>query len=164
MNKIQLHIGDIVKGRVKSTNKKSAQIELGELTATLPSTEYSWGKDCNLKQVINTGDAISAIVIILNSDDIVVSVKRLQKNPWNEVESNYEIGQKVNGRVNNITSFGAFVELEDGLMGLLHKSQMSAYGNIEPSSLLLEGQEICVEIISIESDKRKMSFSIKYQL
>ena len=78
MEKIQLHIGDIVIGRVKSLNKNYAQIELGEFVATLPSIEYSWLKDCNIKSVLNAGDVITAVVIIIDSDKVVVSVKRLK--------------------------------------------------------------------------------------
>lgn len=164
MVKIQLHIGDIVKGRIKSLNKKYAQIELGELIATLPSTEYFWNKDCNIKKVLSVGDVITAVVIIIDFDKVVVSLKRLNKNPWNDVDSNYVIGQKVKGHVNRIVSFGAFVELEDGLQGLLHKSEMSYDGKSDPSLILTENQEIEVEIMSIESNKKRISFSIKYQL
>ena len=164
MVKIQIHIGDIVKGRVKTLAKNYALIELGELIATLPSTEYSWNKDCNIKKVLSVGDVITAVVIIIDSYIVVVSVKRLNKNPWSEVDSNYVIGQKVKGNVNNIVSFGAFVELEDGLQGLLHKNEMSLDGKSEPSSILTENQEIEVEVISIESDKKRISFSLKYQL
>ena len=137
---------------------------MGEVVATLPSIEYSWLKDCNIKSVLNAGDVITAVVIIIDSDKVVVSVKRLKKNPWIDVDSNYVIGQKVKGTVNKIVSFGAFVLLEDGIQGLLHKSEMSTDGQSEPSSILAENQEIEVEVISIESDKKRMSFSIKYQL
>lgn len=75
MEKIQLHIGNIVKGRVKSLNKNYALIEMEELIATLPSTEYSWNKDCNLKNVLSVGDVITAVVIIIDSDDVVVSIR-----------------------------------------------------------------------------------------
>lgn len=164
MVKIQIHIGDIVKGRVKTLNKNYALIELGELIATLPSIEYSWNKYCNIRNVLSIGDVITAVVIIIDSGKVVVSVKRLNKNPWNDVDSNYVIGQRVKGNVNKIVSFGAFVELEDGVQGLLHKSEMSSDGKSDPSSILTENQEIEVEIMSIESDKKRISFSIKYQL
>lgn len=164
MEKIQLHIGDIVKGRVKSLNKNYALIEMGELIATLPSPEYSWNKGCNLKNVLSVGDVITAVVIIIDSNEVVVSIKRLKKNPWDDVNSYYKIGQKVKGHVINIVSFGAFIELEDGIQGLLHKSEMSVEGKSNPSSILTENQEIEGEVISIESDKKRISFSIKYQL
>ncbi len=164
MVKIQIHIGDIVKGRVKTLAKNYALIELGELIATLPSTEYSWNKDCNIKKVLSVGEIITAVVIIIDSDEVVLSMKRLKKNPWNNVDSNYVIGQRVKGNVNKIVSFGVFVELEDGLLGLLHKSEMSADGKSDPSSILTENQEIEVEVMSIEPDKKRISFSIKYQL
>lgn len=162
MEKVQLHIGDIVKGKVKFLKKNYAHIEMGEIIATLPSTEYSWNKGCNLKNVLSVGDVITTVVIIIDSDDVVVSVKRLKKNPWDDVDSNYEIGQKVKGQVINIVRFGAFIELEDGILGVLHKSEMSADGKSNPESILTENQEIEVEVISIESDKKRISFSIKY--
>lgn len=164
MVKIHIHIGDIVKGRVKALTKNYALIELGELIAILPSIEYSWNKDCNIKNVLSVGDVITAVVIIIDYDKVVVSVKRLNKNPWNDIDLNYVIGQKVKGNVNKIVSFGAFVELKDGVQGLLHKSEMSSDGKSDPSSILTENQEIEVEVMSIESDKKRISFSIKYQL
>lgn len=164
MIKIQLHIGDIVKGKIKTLTKNYALIELGELIATLPFSEFSWHKDCNLKNILKVGDLITAAVIIIDSNNVVISVKRLIKNPWTDIESNYIIGQKVKGNVNKIVSFGAFIKLEDGLVGLLHKSEMSVDGKSDPSAVLLINQEIEVEITSIESDKKRISFSTKYRL
>lgn len=164
MIKIQLHIGDIVKGKIKTLTKNYALIELGELIATLPSSEFSWHKDCNLKNILKVGDLITAAVIIIDSSNVVISVKRLIKNPWADIESNYIIGQKVKGNVNKIVSFGAFIKLEDGLVGLLHKSEMSVDGKSDPSAVLSINQEIEAEIMSIESDKKRISFSTKYRL
>lgn len=164
MIKIQLHIGDIVKGKIKTLTKNYALIELGELIATLPSSEFSWHKDCNLKNILKVGDLITATVIIIDSNNVVISVKRLIKNPWTDIESNYIIGQKVKGKVNKIVSFGAFIKLEDGLVGLLHKSEMSVDGKSDPSAVLSINQEIEAEITSIESDKKRISFSTKYRL
>lgn len=163
MDIVQLQIGDIVKGVVKDTHKDHALISLGSVIAILPSTEYSWHKDCNIKNVMAKGDEITAVVIILSGENVVLSIKRLRKNPWKDVKANYIIGQKVKGKVINILGFGAFIELEDGLQGLLHKSEISADGDMEPSSLLIENQEIEVEIISIEANRKRMAFSIKYQ-
>lgn len=164
MEKIQLNIGDIVKGKIKSLTKKYALIELGDFIATLPSTEYSWHKDCNLKKVLNVGDILTAVVIIIDLYNVAVSVKRLRKNPWEEIDSKYVIGQKVKGIVNKIVSFGAFIELEDGIVGLLHKSEMSYDGKSDPSAILTTNQDIEVEIMTIESDKKRISFSTKFQL
>lgn len=163
MDIVQLQIGDIVKGVVKDARKDHALISLGSVVAILPSTEYSWHKDCNIKKVMNVGDEISAVVVILSDKNVVLSIKRLKKNPWKEVETSYGIGQKVKGKVINVLSFGAFIELEDGLQGLLYKSEISAREDVEPSSILSENQEIEVEIISIESERKRMAFSIKYQ-
>lgn len=160
---VQLQIGDIVKGVVKDAHKDYALISLGSVVAILPSTEYSWHKDCNIKKVMKVGDEISAVVVILSDKNVVLSIKRLKKNPWKEVETSYGIGQKVKGKVINVLSFGAFIELKDGLQGLLHKSEISAGGDVELSSILSEDKEIEVEIISIEAARKRMAFSIKYQ-
>ena len=161
MEKIQLQIGDIVQGVVKDTRKNYALISLGDVKAVIPSTEYSWHKDCNIKNVMKVGDKINAVVINLSNHDVVLSIKRLKKNPWNDVNNNYSIGQRVKGKVNKVVSFGAFIELSDGVQGLLHKSEMSADGKLEPTSVLIENQEIEVDIVSIEADKKRMAFSIK---
>lgn len=164
MNKVQLQIGDIVKGIVTETCKSYAQISLGDIDAILPSTEYSWNKSVNIKNVMKVDDEITAVVIILYDHKVVLSVKRLKDNPWKDIDTKYTIGQKVKGKVTALMSFGALVELEDGLLGLLHKSQMSNDGTATPSSLLTENQEIEVKIASIEADKKRMSFSIKSQI
>lgn len=168
MEKIQLNIGDIVKGKIKSLTKNYALIELGDFIATLPSTEYSWHKDgnlkCNLKNVLKVGDPLTVVVIIIDSNNVAVSVKRLRKNPWKEIDSKYVIGQKVKGIVNKIVSFGAFIELEDGIVGLLHKSEMSYDGKSDPSAILTTNQDIEVEIMTIESGNKRISFSTKFQL
>jgi len=163
-DKFQLQVGDIVKGIIAKTNKRYAQISLGDIMAILPSTEYSWHKDCNIKKAMEIGNEITAVVIILSDCYVVLSVKRMNSNPWKDVDSKYAIGQKVKGNVNKILAFGAFIELEDGLIGLLHKSEMSDDGSVEPSSILVENQKVEVKIISIEADKKRMSFSIKSQI
>lgn len=163
MDIVQLQIGDIVKGIVKDVRKDHALISLASVAAILPSTEYSWHKDCNIKKVLKEGDEITAVVVILSGKNVVLSVKRLKKNPWKEVETSYGVGQKVKGKIINVLSFGAFIELEDGLQGLLHKSEISVDGDVDPSSIFSENQEIEVEIISIEADRKRMAFSIKYQ-
>ena len=164
MSKVQLHIGDIVKGKVKFLKQSYALIELGDLTATLPSVEYSWNKDCKIENVLSVGEVVTAVVIIIDSGEVIVSKKRLQKNPWNDVDSKYGVGQKVKGHVNNIVKFGVFVELEDGIIGLLHRNEISSGGKLEPSSILKKNEEIEVEIMSIESDTKRISLSIKYRL
>lgn len=162
MEKVQLHIGDVVNGIVKDFRNNYAMISLGNITAFLPSSEYAWHKDCTIKNVLKKGDEITAVVVIISGNDIVLSIKRLKKNPWKEVNTNYVIGQMVKGKVIKVLGFGAFIELEDGLQGLLHKSEMSTDGKAEPSSILVEDQEVEVEIITIEADRKRMAFSNKH--
>lgn len=164
MEKVQLRIGDIVKGIVKDTHKTLAHISLGDGKAILPSTEYSWSKDVNIKNVMKVGDEINAVVVVLSDDDIVLSIKRLRNNPWKDVDYRYVVGQTVKGKIQKVVAFGAFIELEDGLTGLLHKSEMPTDGTTEVPSLLTEGQDVEVEIMAIEANKKRMSFSIKSQV
>lgn len=164
MEKVQLQVGDIVKGIVKDVRKTYALVSLVDINAILPSIEYSWNKDSNLKNILKIGDEIVAVVIVLSWNQVILSIRRLKTNPWKDVEKKYFIGQKVRGKVYKIVSFGAFIELDDGLQGLLHISEISLNENAELSSILKENQEIEVKIISINISTKKMAFSIKYRL
>ncbi len=164
MEKIQLQVGDVVKGIVKDTQKIYALISLGNVKAILPSIEYSWHKDFNINNIMKVGEEITAVVINLSRNKVILSIKRLKKNPWKDIDKKYVIGQIVRGKVNKIVDYGAFIELEDGLQGLLHKKEISSTGKVEPSSILSENQEIEVKIISIETNKKRIAFSIKHQV
>ena len=158
---VELTVGDVVKATVKDISKTYAILSIGDVDAFLPSTEYSWRKDCKLKKVLKVGSEIQAVVIKIEDQGVMLSVKRTTKDVWESIDELYQIGQKTKGKIVNIVDFGAFLELPDGIQGLLHKSEMSLDGLKNPDEILLEGQEIDVVIVSINKKEHKMAFTIK---
>lgn len=158
---VELTVGDVVKATVKNILKDYAIVSFGDIMAYLPSSEYSWGRDNNLKNKLKLGTELNVVVVQITDKGVMVSVKRMSKDPWLNVETLYQVNQQVKGKITKILNFGAFVELSSGIQGLLHKKEMSLDGMREPSEIVLEGQEIDVIITSIEKADRKISFSIK---
>mgnify|MGYP003307002354 CR=1 FL=1 len=154
---VELTVGDVVKATVKQILKDYAIVSFGDIMAYLPSSEYSWGRDNNLKNKLKLGRELNVVVIQITDKGVMVSVKRMSKDPWLDVETLYQ----AKGKITKLQGYGAFVELSDGIQGLLHKKGMSLDGMKEPSEIVSEGQEIDVIITSIEKAERKMSFSIK---
>jgi small subunit ribosomal protein S1 len=107
------------------------------------------------------GTELNVVVIQITDKGVMVSVKRMSKDPWLDVETLYQVNHQAKGKITKLQGYGAFVELSDGIQGLLHKKEMSLDGMKEPSEIVSEGQEIDVIITSIEKAERKMSFSIK---
>lgn len=158
---VELRVGDVVKATVKQIQKDYAVLALGNIDAYLPSSEYSWGRDNNIKNKFKIGAEIQVIVIEISDKGILSSIKRMTKDPWLHMENFYQVNQQTKGKIIKIMNFGAFVELSNGVQGLLHKTEMSIDGMEEPNEIVFEGQEIDVIISSIEKTERKISFSIK---
>ena len=158
---VELTVGDVVKATVKDILKNCAIVSLGNIIAYLPSSEYSWGRDNNLKNKLKLGTELNVVVIQMTDKGVMVSVKRMSRDPWRDVETLYQVNQQTKGIITRIQSYGAFIELSNGIQGLLHKKEMSLDGLREPSEIVLEGQEIDVIITSIEKADRKIFFSIK---
>ena len=158
---VELTVGDVVKATVKNILKDYAIVSFGNIMAYLPSSEYSWGRDNNLKNKLKLGTELNVVVVQITDKGVMVSVKRMSKDPWLNVETLYQVNQQAKGKITKILNFGAFVELPSGIQGLLYKKEMSPDGMREPSEIVLEGQEIDVIITSIEKANRKISFSIK---
>ena len=158
---VELTVGDVVKATVKQIMKDYAIVSLGDIIAYLPSSEYSWGRDNNLKNKLKLGTELNVVVIQITDKGVMVSVKRISKDPWLDVETLYQVNHQAKGKITKLQGYGAFVELSDGIQGLLHRKEMSLDGMKEPSEIVFEGQEIDVIITSIEKAERKMSFSIK---
>lgn len=158
---VELTVGDVVKATVKQIQKNYAVLSLGDIVVYLPSSEYSWGRDNNLKNKLKIGTEVQVVVIEITDKGVMSSIKRMTKDPWHNVETLYEVNQQTRGKITKIMSFGAFVELPNGVQGLLHKNEMSIEGTKEPGEIVSEGQEMDVVITSIEKAERKISFSIK---
>ena len=156
----QLNIGDIVLATITKIEKKYIKMSLGNVFAVMPASEYSWQKSDNIKSKLQVGESIKAVVIAMKDGIVMLSVKRMKIDPWKSVDETYRTGMRVRGRINKILSYGAFVELDNGIQGLLHRSNVIKNSQIDIRTIISENQEIEVDIISINKNERKISLSI----
>ncbi|MBI1251564.1 MAG: 30S ribosomal protein S1 [Alphaproteobacteria bacterium] len=160
----QLQEGEVREGVVKNITDYGAFVDLGGIDGLLHVTDMSWKRVNHPSQVLNVGDTVKVQIIKINPDTqrISLGMKQLQSDPWDGVEAKYPVGAKFHGRVTNITDYGAFVELEPGVEGLVHVSEMSwTKKNAHPSKILSTSQEVDVLVLDVDGDKRRISLGIK---
>ena len=158
-----LNVGDIVEGKVMRFTDYGAFVDIGGVDGLLHISEISWGKLKHPKEVLNIGDIINVKILALNEEKgkISLGLKQTQPEPWSLVGSKYEVGQVIEGKVVQIKDYGAFVELEAGLDGLVHISEI-ANRRVENVSDELElGKLITAKIMEIDVDRKRISLSIK---
>ncbi len=158
-----LNVGDIVEGKVMRFTDYGAFVDIGGGDGLLHISEISWGKLKHPKEVLNIGDIINVKILALNEEKgkISLGLKQTQPEPWSLVGSKYEVGQVIEGKVVQIKDYGAFVELEAGLDGLVHISEI-ANRRVENVSDELElGKLITAKIMEIDVDRKRISLSIK---
>jgi len=160
-----LEKGTIVKGKVKNLVDYGAFIEIdNSVVGLLHLNDMAWGRITHPSQMISVGEEIEVVVLDVNMEKQVVSfgLKQRTKNPWDEVEAKYPVGAIVEGKVVNITDYGAFVKLEDGIEGLLHISEFSWTGRVRhPSDVVAMGDAMKLKVIDIKKDEQKISFSLR---
>ena len=159
-----LREGSIVQGLVKNITDYGAFIDLGGVDGLLHVTDISWKRVNHPSEVLSVGQTVEVQVIRYNADNgrISLGMKQLEKDPWEGVSGKYPVGQKLKGRITNITDYGAFVELEDGIEGLVHVSEMSwTKKNVHPGKIVSTSQEIEVQVLEVDMDKRRISLGIK---
>jgi small subunit ribosomal protein S1 len=159
-------IGSRLKGRVSSVADYGAFVELEPgVEGLVHISEMSWSKRVkHPKNLVNTGDEVEVQVLGIDPQDrrISLGMKQLQPNPWETVGDRYHVGDKVHGRVRNLTDFGAFIEIEDGIDGLVHVSDISWSKKIKhPKDVLKKGQEVDAVVTNIDTPHRRLSLSIK---
>lgn len=159
-------IGSKLKGKVSSVTDYGAFIELEPgVEGLVHVSEMSWSKRTkHPKNLVNTGDEVDVQVLGIDTRDrrISLGMKQLQENPWDSIGARYQIGSKVHGKVRNLTDFGAFIEVEDGVDGLVHVSDISWSKKIKhPKDALKKGQEVDAVVTNIDTDGRRLSLSIK---
>jgi small subunit ribosomal protein S1 len=159
-------INEKVKGRVSSVTDYGAFIELEPgVEGLVHVSEMSWSKRSQSpKKLVRSGDEVEVQVLGVDTDDrrISLGMKQLQPNPWQTVHERYQVGQTVRGRVRNLTDFGAFVEIEDGIDGLVHVSDITWSKKVKhPKDVLKRDQEVEAVVKSIDTENRRMSLSIK---
>lgn len=158
-----LHEGEVRSGRVSGLRDFGAFVDLGGADGLIHISELAWHRVKHPRELLNVGDEIDVYVLRLDQEGrrIGLSLKRLQPNPWSQVDEMYHIGQVVQGVVSRVTQFGAFVSLDPGIEALLHASQISDPAPQDPTQLLQEGQPLSVRIISIEPSRQRLGLSIR---
>ena len=159
-----LQEGQILDGVVKNITDYGAFVDLGGLDGLLHVTDISWRRVNNPGEVLGVGQNVKVQVIRFNRETqrISLGMKQLEADPWEGVELKYPVGAKYSGNVTNITDYGAFVELEPGVEGLVHVSEMSwTKKNVHPGKIVSTSQEVDVMILEVDSEKRRISLGLK---
>ncbi|MCM8767300.1 MAG: 30S ribosomal protein S1 [Candidatus Omnitrophica bacterium] len=155
----------LVKGVVKNIVDYGAFIEIEHgIIGLLHINDMSWGRISHPSQLLSIGEKIEVVVLDVNLDKQVVSfgLKQKTQNPWDKVEEKYPVGSIVEGKVVNITDYGVFIKLEEGVEGLLHISELSWTGRIKhPSEIVKTGDTLKVKVIDVKKDGKKISFSLR---
>ena len=160
----RLSEGDVVDGVVKNVTEYGAFVDLGGVDGLLHVTDMAWRRVHHPSEIVTIGETLKVQVIKINKEThrISLGVKQLQEDPWNQVATNYPLGSAHKGRVTNITDYGAFVELEAGVEGLVHVSEMSwTKKNIHPGKIVSTSQEVEVMVLDIDDAKRRVSLGLK---
>lgn len=159
--KVQLTIGDIVEANVQHINTAFVEMSIDGVVALLPASEYSWHRPINMKNSgLKEGDKVKAVVIAINDGMAMLSIKRLDADPWIDVDNFYQVGTQLKASVKAVFKFGAFVILPNGIQGLIPKKLLTNYSKSHPDSSISEGQSVDAKIISIEKNERKITLSI----
>ena len=156
--------GQVVDGVVKNITDYGAFVDLGGIDGLLHVTDIAWKRVNHPSDVLHVGQNVKVQIIRINPETqrISLGMKQLDKDPWEVVAERYPIGSKVKGRVTNITDYGAFVELEDGIEGLVHVSEMSwTKKNVHPGKILSTTEQIEVQVLEIDPAKRRISLGLK---
>ena len=156
--------GDIRKGTVKNITDFGAFIDLNGLDGLLHITDMSWGRIGHPSEILKVGQDLDVVVLDINKEKERVSLGLKQKlaNPWDNIESKFTVGQKVKGKVVNLVPYGAFVELEPGVEGLVHVTELSWTKRIaKPSDVLKQDQDVEAVVLGINKDEQKISLGIR---
>jgi len=160
----QLEPGQEVEGKVVEVTDFGAFVNLGPVDGLVHRSELSWGRFTHPREVVKEGDTVRAKVISVDPERerVNLSIKAATPNPWEVVTEKYQVGQKVKGKVVGLTPFGAFVEVEPGLEGLIHVSEMSWTKRPKhPSEVVKEGEEIEAVILKIEPEEKRLSLGLR---
>ncbi len=156
--------GQIIDGVVKNITDYGAFVDLGGIDGLLHVTDLSYKRVNHPSEMIAIGDTVKVQIIRINKDTqrISLGMKQLESDPWDGASAKYPVGAKLSGRVTNITEYGAFVELEPGIEGLVHVSEMSwTKKNVHPGKIVSTSQEVDVVVLEVDEDKRRISLGLK---
>jgi small subunit ribosomal protein S1 len=159
-----LEEGQVIDGVVKNITDYGAFVDLGGIDGLLHVTDIAWRRVNHPTEVLNIGQQVKVKIIKINHEThrISLGMKQLQDDPWQGIEAKYPVGTRYKGRVTNITDYGAFVELEPGIEGLIHVSEMSwTKKNVHPGKIVSTSQEVDVQILEVDPVKRRISLGLK---
>ena len=162
-----LEEGQVVEGVVKNITDYGAFVDLGGIDGLLHVTDMAWRRVNHPTEILNIGQTVKVQIIRINQEThrISLGMKQLESDPWEGIGGKYPLGKKVTGTVTNITDYGAFVELEPGIEGLIHVSEMSwTKKNVHPGKILSTTQEVDVVILEVDPVKRRISLGLKQTL
>ena len=162
-----LEEGQVIEGVVKNITDYGAFVDLGGIDGLLHVTDIAWRRVNQPTEVLNIGQSVRVKIIKINHDThrISLGMKQLLEDPWQGIEAKYPLNARLHGRVTNITDYGAFVELEPGIEGLIHVSEMSwTKKNVHPGKIVSTSQEVDVQVLEVDSVKRRISLGLKQTL
>jgi small subunit ribosomal protein S1 len=156
--------GQVLEGTVKNITDYGAFVDLGGVDGLLHVTDIAWRRVSHPTEVLSVGQQVTVQIIKVNHDTqrISLGMKQLQTDPWEGVGAKYPVGARFSGKVTNVTDYGAFVELEPGVEGLVHVSEMSwVKKNVHPNKIVNPGQDVEVMVLEVDSNKRRISLGLK---
>jgi small subunit ribosomal protein S1 len=156
--------GQVLEGVVKNITDYGAFVDLGGVDGLLHVTDIAWRRVSHPTEVLNVGQTVTVQIIKINPDTqrISLGMKQLQTDPWEGVGVKYPVGARFTGKVTNVTDYGAFVELEPGVEGLVHVSEMSwVKKNVAPSKIVQPGTDVDVQVLEVDANKRRISLGLK---
>jgi len=159
-----IQVGQIRKGAVKNITDFGAFIDLDGIDGLLHVTDMTWGRINHPSELLKIGDEVDVMILEINleKERISLGLKQTQDNPWEDIEARYPIGGRVHGRVVNLAPYGAFIELEEGIEGLVHVSEMSWTKRIQRASdVLAIGDEVDAVILGVSSEEKKISLGMR---
>jgi len=159
----ELQPGDILSGRVNQLTNFGAFVDLGGADGLAHISELSWQRVNHPREVLSPGQEVKVMVVEIDAERerIGLSLRRLQANPWETIDQRYSLGQLVSGPVTNVAPFGAFVQIEEAVEGLIHASELDVDPQAQPRDLLQPGQTVTAKIISLDKQRQRMGLSLR---
>jgi small subunit ribosomal protein S1 len=158
-----LRPGQICRGRITSLCPFGAFVDLGGFEGLLHVSELSWGRVASPAEVVQPGDVVDLLVLDVRPEEqkVALSLKRLRPDPWEGVEQRYHVGQVVNAVVTNVTNFGAFARLEEGLEGLIHVSELAEGSFLHPRNVVREGDCVRARVLHVDGARRRLALTLR---
>lgn len=156
--------GQVLKGIVKNLTDYGAFVDLGGIDGLLHITDMAWRRIRHPSELVNVGDEIEVIILKFDKEKVRVSLglKQLGDDPWKNLTERYPVGTRLQGQITNVTDYGCFVQLEEGVEGLVHMSEMDwTNRNVQPGKLVQSGDEVEVMVLDIDQERRRISLGLK---